>query len=201
MSSDLETFLRSRRSVRRFQPGVIPEKVVQRLLQTAAFAPSAHDKQPWRFVVVASREARDRLIEAITKKFKADMILDGAAEAAIIKRIEKTTRRIQEAPLVIVLFQDLAQVNPQPDEARQKTEQKMGAQSVALAGFQLLLAAHAEGLAGTWICWPLFAPDETCKALDVPAEWEPQGMLFIGIPAENPDAPTQKPLSEIVRQI
>ena len=37
----------------------------------------------------------------------------------------------------------------------------MGTQSVALAGLQLLLAAHAEGLGGTWICWPLFAPDET----------------------------------------
>jgi coenzyme F420-0:L-glutamate ligase/coenzyme F420-1:gamma-L-glutamate ligase len=75
----------------------------------------------------------------------------------------------------------------------------MGTQSVALAGLQLLLAAHAEGLGGTWICWPLFAPEETRRALDLPSEWEPQGMIFLGYPAEQPEIPRRKAIEEVVR--
>ena len=77
----------------------------------------------------------------------------------------------------------------------------MGAQSVSLAGLQLLLAAHAEGLGGTWICWPLFAPEEIRHALDLSPDWEPLGMLFIGYPAEQPPTPVRKTLPEIVRYL
>jgi coenzyme F420-0:L-glutamate ligase/coenzyme F420-1:gamma-L-glutamate ligase len=73
----------------------------------------------------------------------------------------------------------------------------MGTQSVALAGLQLLLAAHAEGLGGTWICWPLFAPEETRQVLGLPSIWEPQGLLFLGYPLEQPDAPVRIPKEEI----
>jgi nitroreductase len=73
----------------------------------------------------------------------------------------------------------------------------MGTQSVALAGLQLLLAAHAEGLGGTWICWPLFAPEETRQSLDLPSEWEPQAMIFLGYPAEEPEIPGRNSLESI----
>ena len=70
--------------------------------------------------------------------------------------------------------------------------------SVALAGLQLLLAAHAEGLGGTWICWPLFAPEETRQSLDLPSVWEPQGMIFLGYPAEEPEIPGRNTLESSV---
>jgi nitroreductase len=75
----------------------------------------------------------------------------------------------------------------------------MGAQSVAMAGMQLLLAAHAEGLGGIWICWPLFAPEETIHTLELTSDWEPQGMVFLGYPDEAPEMPTRIPLHEVAR--
>ena len=83
----------------------------------------------------------------------------------------------------------------------QQKEALMGTQSVALAGLQLLLAAHAEGLGGTWICWPLFTPDETRRALGLAQEWEPQGMLFLGYPDETPEKPERISLQEVTRFI
>jgi len=197
MTDTLHAFLRSRRSVRRFSPDTIPADVIKRILTTATFAPSAHNKQPWRFVVLVNAEAKSHLIVNITGKFYRDMIADGVSEVEIQKRIESTTRRINEAPVIIVLCQDVTQVNPQPDKERQYVELKMGTQSVALAGLQLLLAAQIEGLGGTWICWPLFAPEETRQSLDLPLEWEPQGMIFLGYPAEKPKLPERIPLSNI----
>ena len=151
--------------------------------------------------MLTSAEAKLRLAEAITDKFRRDMTADGAPETEIQARLERTVRRANEAPLIVILCRDATQVKPQPDEIRQQAEAAMGVQSVALAGLQLLLATHAEGLGGTWICWPLFAPEETKQALELPAEWEPQGMAFIGHPAEEPSVPEKKPLSEIVRYI
>jgi coenzyme F420-0:L-glutamate ligase/coenzyme F420-1:gamma-L-glutamate ligase len=198
MTNYLHTFLRSRRSIRHFHPDPVPTDVIQRILATATYAPSAHNKQPWRFVVLINPEAKSCLVNDITAKFRRDMTTDGAPDAEIVGRVERTIRRVNDAPVIIVLCQDVTQVNPQPDAVRQQVELTMGTQSVALAGLQLLLAAHIEGLGGTWICWPLFAPDETRRALNLPPEWEPQGMLFMGYPAENPDLPERKPLSNIV---
>jgi nitroreductase len=129
------------------------------------------------------------------------MATDGTPETEIQARLEKTVRRIDEAPAIIILCRDVTQANPQPDAVRQQAEATMGTQSVALAGLQLLLAAQAEGLGGTWICWPLFAPEATRHALGLPIDWEPQGMIFLGYSAEQPVTPDRKPLQEIMRYL
>jgi len=136
MTDDLHTFLRSRRSIRHFLAEPVPVDVLQRILTTATYAPSAHNKQPWRFIVLINSESRSRLIAAITDKFRRDMTADGTPETEIQWRIERTTRRTSEAPVIIVLCHDVAQVNPQRDTARQQAELTMGIQSVALAGLQ-----------------------------------------------------------------
>jgi F420 biosynthesis protein FbiB-like protein len=201
MNQDPGAFLRSRRSVRHFRTEQVEEEVIRRILTTASYAPSAHNLQPWRFVVIKSLRAKERLIRTITAKFRQDMSAAGVKEPEINDRIERTTQRTMAAPVVIILCQDISRVKVEANPTRQNIELKMGVQSVAAAGMQLLLAAHGEGLAGTWICWPLFAPEETCKALDIPSAWEPQGMIFLGYPVEFPEAPERKPLAEIVIEI
>jgi nitroreductase len=62
-----------------------------------------------------------------------------------------------------------------------------------------LLAAHAEGLGGNWICWPLFTQETVRVTLDLPATWEPQAMFFLGYPDETPREKVLKPLAEVVR--
>ncbi|MGB8214597.1 MAG: nitroreductase family protein [Anaerolineales bacterium] len=197
MTEGLHTFLRSRRSIRRFKPDPVPVAIMERILETAICAPSAHNLQPWRFAVLTGAEAKSRLAEAITTRFQQDSLADGTPAAVIQARVERTIRRTTEAPVIIILCRDTSQSDPQPDALGQQAEAVMGAQSVALAGLQLLLAAHAEGLGGTWICWPLFAPAETRRVLGLPLEWDPQGMIFLGYPAEQPEMPERKLMKEI----
>jgi nitroreductase len=73
----------------------------------------------------------------------------------------------------------------------------MAMQSVAAAGLQLLLAAHAEGLGGVWVCAPLFAQETIQDALSLSTSWEPQGMFYIGYPDANPEVRERKSLEEI----
>ena len=75
----------------------------------------------------------------------------------------------------------------------------MAVQSVAEAGLQLLLAAHAEGLGGVWACWPLFAQETIRRTLNLYESWEPQGMFFVGYPEDIPEARQRKSLQDIVQ--
>jgi len=196
---EFHAFLRSRRSIRRFKIDAVSDKILRRLIETATCAPSAHDMQPWRFIVLRDPEIKKRLAYAIAEKFREDSRADGVTEADIDIQIERTNRRINDAPVIIVLCRDTMKVKSQPDEIRRQAEVRMAEQSVALAGLQLLLAAHAEGLGGTWICWPLFAPEATSLALDLPANWAPQGMIFLGYPDETPSISTRIPFEEVAR--
>jgi coenzyme F420-0:L-glutamate ligase/coenzyme F420-1:gamma-L-glutamate ligase len=201
MENDLHAFLRSRRSIRTFKTDSVSAEMIHRILETAICAPSAHNLQPWRFVVLTSAKVKSRLGDFITAKFRQDMIADGVTEPEIQIRIGHTKHRIGQAPIIIVLCRDMTIVKPQPDVIRAQAEALMEVQSVALAGLQLLLAAHAEGLGGSWICWPLFAPDEIRHALGLTPEWEPQGMFFLGYPAESPEMLARRSLQEVTRYL
>jgi coenzyme F420-0:L-glutamate ligase/coenzyme F420-1:gamma-L-glutamate ligase len=63
----------------------------------------------------------------------------------------------------------------------------------------LLLAAHALGLGGVWVCAPLFAQETVRMTLDLPQTWQPQGMVLMGFPAKIPPQRPRKELSEVSR--
>ncbi len=195
----LHAFLRSRRSVRRFAARPVPPALLRRLLDTARWAPSAHNRQPWRWVVLASSQARTALAEAMAADFRRDLEADGVPPAEIQARVERSRQRLLSAPVALVLAADLSVGDTYPDASRQTAEHTMLIQSAALAGLQLLLAAHAEGLAGVWTCGPLFAPQVVRQALHLPETWAPQALLYLGYPAQEPEAPPRRPLDEVVR--
>jgi nitroreductase len=92
----------------------------------------------------------------------------------------------------------MSEMDSYPDAKRQQAERTMAMQSVAAAGLQLLLAAHAEGLGGVWVCSPLFAQKTIQRTLKLPAAWEPQGMFFVGYPDELPKSKTMKDLQSLI---
>ncbi len=54
----------TRRSVRSFAPEPLEKEQVDRILEAGRLAPSAKNRQEWRFVVVQKKEVRERLREA-----------------------------------------------------------------------------------------------------------------------------------------
>ncbi len=183
-ADELLDFLRARRSVRRFKPDPVADEAVSRVIAAATHAPSAHNLQPWRFVVInktlsarsaQSADKRTKLAQALAAALRADMAAEGAPASEIETRAARSARRIDEAPVLILLCRDVTAVRADTPE-----ERVMSIQSVANAATYLLLAAHAEGLGGNWVCWPLYAQEETRSALELPETWEPQAMIFLG---------------------
>lgn len=195
---DLDLLL-SRRSVRRFRPRAVSPDVLERLLEAATWAPSAHNRQPWRFVVLASAGARRSLADAMGADFRRDLLADGLSQEQVEARVQRSRQRLQEAPAAVLLCADISVGDRYPDEQRQEAEYLMAVQSVAMAGGQLLIAAHALGLAGVWICAPLFARQAVRRALDLPQDWYPQAIILLGYPARIPEPPARRPLEQVTR--
>jgi F420 biosynthesis protein FbiB-like protein len=200
-STDLHDFLRTRRSIRHFKSDPLPDPVIQRIIITAAYAPSAHNRQPWRFAVVTTSVVKSRLAEAMGTDFRRDLEKDRVPESEINRLVNRSRERITSAPLVVVLCADPSEMDVYPDEKRKKAEYIMTVQSVANAGMQLLLAVHAEGLGAVWTCAPLFAPETVQNALELPKEWEPQAMFLVGYADELPKNKVMKEINSLVKML
>lgn len=189
--------MRTRRSIRRFKPDPVPGSVIQSILFTATYAPSAHNRQPWRFCVLTDLPVKMGLADAMATDFQRDLVNDGVSPEKIDAQIKRSKERITSAPAAILLCLDISEMDYYPDEKRNKAEYLMAVQSVAAAGMQLLLAAHAEELGAVWACWPLFAQDTIQKTLKLPETWEPQGMFFIGYPESLPEPRLRKSVENV----
>lgn len=194
----IQDFLRSRRSIRRFKDQQVPADMLQRVLETAIRAPNAHNRQPWRFVHLESAEKRAAMADALGAKFRESLRREGASEKEAAEQVARSRARILEAPAAVLLCLDISVLDHYEDAERDRGEQLMGVQSVALAGGQLLLAAHAEGLGGVWICAPLFAPEEVARSLDLPACWQAQGLILLGFPAQSDKSRPRKALRDVL---
>jgi nitroreductase len=62
---DILELIKSRRSIRKYRPEPVSEKELDKILEAGRWAPSAGNRQPWKFIVLRSAEVREALAEAI----------------------------------------------------------------------------------------------------------------------------------------
>ena len=182
LPADLQQLLQTRRSIRRYTAAPVPPEMVERLLTAAIWAPSAHNRQPWRFATLTRPEAKSHLARAMGRQLRADRLADGDPAEVVEADANKSQARIEGAPVVVAVCLTLADMDRYPDARRAQAEYLMAVQSVAMAVQNLLLAAQAEGLGACWMCAPLFCGDAVRAALDLPADWEPQALVTLGWP-------------------
>jgi len=177
-------WITGRRSIRRYRPEPVSRRLIERILTAATWAPSAHNRQPWRFAIIANPGIKERLATAMGSELRADLVADGVPGHLIDRDVGRSYERITKAPALVLLCLTVADMDSYPDEARSRNEWIMATQSVAMAGQNLLLAAHASGLGACWLCAPLFCQEVVRRTLKLPDDWEPQGLITIGYPAE-----------------
>lgn len=161
--------LRARRSVRHLNSRLaVTDEDIHALLQAAVAAPSAGNIQPWRFFVVRSPEARERLASSLHQRWAA------------------------AAPVVIVVA-----VDPRPCAARygDRGEYLYAIQDTAAAVENILLAAVDRGLASCWI--GAFDQERVAEAVGAVAPVIPVAVLPIGHSAESGGRPQRRPLDEV----
>ncbi len=181
---DFQQFVQGRRSIRRYQDRPIEPTLLEKLVEAAVWAPSAHNRQPWRFCVVTSAEVKQQVSAHMADYWRRDLGADGADPAFIERRVAISHARLTGAAALVIASVCMDEMDVYPDERRSQAEWTMAVQSVALACQNLLLAAHYYGLGACWMCAPLFVPDLVRTVLALPESWQPQALLTLGYPAE-----------------
>jgi coenzyme F420-0:L-glutamate ligase / coenzyme F420-1:gamma-L-glutamate ligase len=198
VGAKLSSVIHKRRSIRRYQSAQIGNAVIERLLRAATQAPSAHNRQPWRFVVLDEIAAKKTLATAMGERLRKDRAADGDDPQAIEADVARSYSRITEAPVVIVVCMDIGDMDEYSDERRRQAEYLMAVQSTAMAAQNLLLAAEQEGLGACVMCAPLFCSDVVAEASKLPQGWQAQMLVTVGQPDHAGKHRPRRPLSDII---
>lgn len=179
----LPSALFRRRSIRAYAPHPVPSALIRAVLEAAIRAPSPHNRQPWRFVVLGAT-ARAQLATAMAAQLRRDRERDGDPPEQIERDAARSVQRITGAGAAILVCMTLRDMDVYPDARRNAAERWMAGQGVAAAIQNLLLRATELGLGASWMCAPLFCPDVVRAVLALPSDWEPQALITLGFPAE-----------------
>jgi nitroreductase len=199
--AELHELMASRRSVRRFRAELPARELVERIIESAVTAPSASNRQPWRFTIVTSRVTIDALATAVQAAVDRIALAIEPEFAAPFHAYGGYFRRFEAAPMVIVpLFRAIMTLSNltgsrlgEDDRIRiAAMERDSGLIGTSLALQNLLLAAHAAGLAASAMTGPLVAVDDLRSMLRVSPSWHIAALVPIGYADETPDAPARK---------
>jgi F420 biosynthesis protein FbiB-like protein len=192
--SNLHDAIRQRRSIRKYLPKEVPRELVLSLLDAAGWAPSAHNSQPWRFIIIENPEVKERLSKDLADAWAADLVKDGLQVDPKLR--SEREERFAKAPVVILACLTMEGLRKFPDAPRQGFERDLAVESLGAGLQNLLLAAHAAGLGACWFCAPAFAKDVVRKVLAIPPEVEPSALIMLGYPAEKAKTPSRKSLKD-----
>ena len=120
---DFYDVIKNRRSVRDFDPEKeIPDHILNRILEAGRIAPSAGNRQPWKFIVVKSKKNRDKVCQCYERSW------------------------LKTAPLLLVVVgnRDRAWIRPKDNHNSVEVD-------LTIALDHMILAAAAEGVGTCWI--------------------------------------------------
>jgi nitroreductase len=206
----IQEMIRSRRSIRQFKPEHPGRPVIEELIEAAVAAPSASNKQPWRFFVIDDRG----VIQSMAEKVQAAIDrLAGHVEESFMNAFKAYGDyfvRFHGAPVVIVpVYKKLvvlshivdSEIIPTDHLAIQNMESNSGLISVSLAIQNLMLCAHAKGLGTSCMTGPLVAEKELQSLLGIPEEWHIAAVIPVGFPAETPAPVPRKSVDAVTRWV
>ena len=187
-----------RHSVRRFSKRPLSDEIIDTVLAAANQAPSAHNRQSWKFVIVES-EIKEELAELVTDKAKQYIRPSSSL-------LRMAARSIISAPAVIAvvntgeLITHGKEVMKIGDTAGFDFFRTMEIQSSAAAVENLLLAATSLGLGAVWLGILYLIKEEVLDFLQ-----EPGGEFMAVVPVGYPDSPgktpKKKPLEYVVKKL
>ena len=162
----------SRRSIRAFKLDNIPEKILNKILEAAWWAPSAGNLQAREFILVTDPELKRKLCNAaLGQSF------------------------IEEAPIDIVVC---ANERRSAQRYGQRGKELYCIQDATASVQNILLAAHALGLGTCWV--GAFSEENVSETLNLPNGVKPIAIIPLGYPAEHPSVTPRMRLKDLVHK-
>ena len=174
-----EDLIRWRRDVRRFKPDPVDPALIAHLLKLADLAPSVGLSQPWRFMPVGNKNARDKIIASFEACNAEALAAYGDADRSLYVKLKLEGMR--EAPVQFAVFCD-----EETDKGKGLGRQTMPETlrySVVTAVHTFWLAARASGVGVGWVS--ILDPEAVREAVSAPEDWSLVAYLCVGYPQED----------------
>ncbi len=180
---ELEDAIKTRRSIRNFKDQLVPKQLLQKIIETAIWAPSAMNTQPWHFIVLTGKD-KDKLTEIAGKSFeRLQHRLRQLFKEKMVQFISEYFKNFGNAPVIITVLTEVL------DE---RVYQIGAIESVSALIQNLLLCAHAEGLGTCWMTGPLWVEDDIKKYLCIGDDRKLVALIAIGYADQVPPIPPRK---------
>jgi len=196
----LMALVRGRRSVRQFLDKPVDGDLIGCLIEAASWAPSASNRQDWWFSVVECPELKAAMARAVCSRWQA--ITEAHRQLGTIDEVRSYSASFGDfaaAPVVIAV--SAAKVNAiQQELLGSAGPATVGSfASAAMAAQNLMLAAHALGLATCCMTGALAAREELGELLALGRGRELVCLIALGYAADEPPAPARKAPPRITR--
>lgn len=190
----METIV-NRRSIRKYKPDTIPSEIIENIIKAGALAPSAKNRQPWKFIVVTGESKAEMLSVMKTglEREKSSPLLPNSS--IHIKDAEYTLSIMKQAPVIIFIINPLGINLHETLTPEDRIYEICNAQSIGAAIENMILTATESGLGSLWICNTYFAYEELCRWLNTDGELF--AALAIGYADEAPSARPRKKTDSI----
>jgi nitroreductase len=185
------------RALRRFMPDPVPEDVIFQLIDAGIRAPTGHNAQDWRFVVVTDPDARKTMQEWSERawtlafpQYQEPGSIDALprTQRLSIQSVKDLAHSLAGVPLIVVVC-----------GLRGKHSSPGGSHFPAIQN--MLLAARALGLAGSIFNLPLVGGDgpgeSMYELLGIPESNEIYACVPIGYPTDKPGPLSRKPVRKV----
>lgn len=188
---DLNEVILGRRSIRKFTDEPVPEMSLDRILEAGRWAPSASNIQPWRFVVIANKNVKEKLAAVFTE-FSRKAWAEFSSERTRYLGLRGGTwdkSKMATIPILIAVCY----------EPQREMREELILGSVWAAIENMLLAATSHGLGSCIYTFYNGEEEEQVKTiLRVPKRNRIAAVIQLGSAATRPPAPSRKALEEIV---
>jgi nitroreductase len=175
---EVEESIRSRRTVKAFEPEPVDRRTLEELLELARWAPNHNLTNPWRFRVVGP-VSLERLKEAAAGLAKAE-----APSGADLEKVGETAAaKLDRAPTLVVCSVVQSGDPVQDEEDRYAT---------ACAAYVVLLSAHGRGLAGYWRTPAVLRSDAGRRAVGLGEDEHFIGLLHLGHARQETEPPERQ---------
>jgi coenzyme F420-0:L-glutamate ligase / coenzyme F420-1:gamma-L-glutamate ligase len=195
--------IESRRTIREFGPGTVPRTILEEAVRAALSAPTPHGSRdrtrPWTWVVLDSRAARSRLLDAMAEAWARDLRAGGVTDEAIEQRLQRSAGLLGAAPVLAVPHVSLTGADRYPDDRRRRAERDVFVLATGAAVQTFMLALHIRGFVSAWHSSSLFCADEARDAVGLAPPWTPMGVVAVGPPPDGGAAPRAIDVSSHLR--
>lgn len=195
--------LQKRRSTRKFKPDMVPDELINKILDAARWAPSGANHQPWEFIVIKDQEIRDKITAILQDDLRSNQKLEFTRDKdlqhpSFLGPVEK--RGFKDAPVFIFAVGDPRTRQSQVLSAQMN--QNSYVSSLSNAFLYMHLAAATLGMGSQWLSSSnKYLPQALIKQeLGIPRGYDIYDMFVLGYPDQTPTPRRVRALEEIVHR-